>query len=357
MFISILAAVVVLGFLIVVHELGHFVVAKRLGVRVLRFSIGFGPRLVGWKSGDTEYALSAIPFGGYVKMEGEDSDSELDEATKEVSFSHQRVSRRFAIVFAGPGTNIFFAFVIFCVTFVAFGVRTPSEHAKVGALSPDMPAVEAGVAAGDIIRSVDDRAVATWDELSQAIRNSGGRTLTLAIDRAGTPQQVTVTPKEITDKNIFGEDLGTKTYVIGIERGVDVQSVGPVEAVTLAAQQTWMWTETITLGLIKMIAGRIPTRDIGGPIEIVRQAGRQAALGIEYLLMFMAVISLNLGILNLLPIPVLDGGHLFFFAVEALIGRPIEVRYRELAQQVGLFVLIALMLFAFYNDIARVLQG
>ncbi|HVN86368.1 MAG TPA: RIP metalloprotease RseP [Candidatus Binatia bacterium] len=354
---SIAAAVVVLGFLIVVHELGHFLVAKRVGVRVLRFSIGFGPRLFGWRSGETEYALSAVPFGGYVKMEGEDSDADLDEATKRVSFAHQPVSRRFAIVFAGPGTNIFFAFVIFCVTFIAFGVRIPSDQAKVGGLSPNMPAAAAGLQPGDLVLSVDSQAVNTWDELSQTIRKSGGRTLTLKIQRDGDVREMTVTPKEVPNKSIFGEDLGTSIYLIGIEPGLEVKNVGVLESVGIAAEQTVTWAATITMGLIKMVTGKIPSHEIGGPIEIVRQAGKQAALGIEFLLMFTAVISLNLGILNLLPIPVLDGGHLFFFAIEGVLGRPIELRYRELAQQVGLFVLIALMLFAFYNDIARVLQG
>jgi len=354
---SIVAAIVVLGVLILVHELGHFLVAKRVGVRVLRFSIGFGPKLFGWKSGETEYQLSAIPLGGYVKMEGEDSDADIDEETKKVSFSHQPVLRRFAIVFAGPATNLLFAFLVFCVTFIAFGVRTPSDQAKVGGLSPDMPAAAAGLQVDDIIRSVDGQPVHSWEELSHAIRQSGGRTLKLMIDRAGAEREVTVTPKEVANKSIFGEDLHTKTYLIGIEPGLDVEHVGPLRAVGIAAQQTVVWTETIALGLVKMVAGKIPTREIGGPIEIVRQAGRQAAMGLEYLLMFTAVISLNLGILNLLPIPVLDGGHLFFFAVEGLLGRPVELRYRELAQQVGLVVLIALMLFAFYNDIARVLQG
>lgn len=354
---SIAAAIVVLGFLIVVHELGHFLVAKRVGVRVLRFSIGFGPRLFGWKSGDTEYALSAIPFGGYVKMEGEDGDADLDEATKQVSFAHQRVSRRFAIVFAGPGTNIFFAFVIFCITFIAFGVRVPSDQAKVGGLSPNMPAAAAGLEANDVVLSVDGQAVHTWEELSQTIRQSGGKTLTLKLQRDGAIRELTVTPKEVENKSIFGEELGTKTYLIGIEPGLDVKDVGAIEAVGIAAEQTVTWAATISMGLLKMVTGKIPSREIGGPIEIVRQAGKQAALGVEFLLMFAAVISLNLGILNLLPIPVLDGGHLFFFLIEGLLGRPIELRYRELAQQVGLFVLIALMLFAFYNDIARVLQG
>ena len=354
---SILAAILVLGVLILVHELGHFLVAKRVGVRVLRFSIGFGPKIFGWKSGETEYQLSAIPLGGYVKMEGEDSDEELDEEAKKVSFSHQPVLRRFAIVFAGPFTNLFFAFLIFCVTFIAFGVRIPSEQAKVGALSPDMPAAAAGLEAGDIVRAVDGQAIHSWEDLSHAIRQSGGRSLELKIERQGSERELTVKPKEVENKSIFGEDLHSKTYLIGIEPGFEVKEVGPIRAIGIAAEQTAVWTETITLGLVKMVAGKIPTREIGGPIEIVRQAGRQAAMGLEYLLMFTAVISLNLGILNLLPIPVLDGGHLFFFAVEGLLGRPVELRYREFAQQVGLFVLIALMLFAFYNDIARVLQG
>ncbi len=354
---SIVAAVVVLGVLILIHECGHFLVAKRVGVKVLKFSLGFGPKLAGFQRDDTEYVVSAIPFGGFVKMVGEDPDEEISEADKAVSFSHQSIPKRSAIVLAGPGTNIVGAFVLFCIVFIAYGVRVPSEQAKVGGLSDGMPAAAAGLETGDVIRSVDGVSVKTWDDLSKAIRGSGGKSLTLSVDRNGKTVEMQVAPKEVQDKTIFGETLKTETYVIGIERALDVEHVGPGSAVLMAAQQTWAWTSTIGVGLYKMVTGSIPARDIGGPLEIARQAGKQADLGLEYLLMYMAVISLNLGLLNLLPIPILDGGHLLFFGIEAVLRRPLDMRHRELAQQAGLFILLGIMAFAFYNDILRVVHG
>lgn len=354
---SVVAAVVVLGFLILIHECGHFFVAKRMGVKVLKFSIGFGPRLLGTKSGDTEYVISAVPFGGFVKMVGEDPEEEIAEADRDVAFPSKSIGARAAIVLAGPGTNIVGAFLLFSLVFIAFGVRMPSEEAKVGGLSPNMPAATAGLKPGDVIKSVDGVSIATWDEMAKVIRSSGGQTLNLEVERDGQRLELQVTPKEVVDKTLFGEELDTKSFVIGIERGFDVKNVDAGQAVWMAAQQTWGWTETIVVGLYKMVSGSIPAKDIGGPLEIARQAGKQADQGIEYLLMYMAVISLNLGLLNLLPIPILDGGHLLFLGIEAVMRRPLEMRHRELAQQAGLFILLGLMAFAFYNDILRVVGG
>jgi regulator of sigma E protease len=168
--------------------------------------------------------------------------------------------------------------------------------------------------------------------------------------------QVEVTPQAKDDKSIYGETLGT-VYVIGIERGFDQDHVNPIVAIGMGAKQTAWWVTTLLVSVGKMFQGKIPAKDIGGPILIVQAAGQQARLGLENLLHFMAVISVNLGVLNLLPIPVLDGGHLFFFAIEAVLRRPLDIRHREIAQQVGLVLLISLMAFAFYNDIARVVQG
>ena len=354
---SVLAAVVVLGVLILIHECGHFFVAKRVGVKVLKFSLGFGPKLAGVKKGDTEYVVSAIPFGGFIKMVGEDPEEDVSDADKEVSFGNQSILSRAAIVVAGPGTNIVGAFILFCIVFISYGVRTPSDEAKVGGLSDGMPAATSGIEPGDVVRSVDGAPVTTWDDLSKLIRSSGGKQLELVVDRGEVERKFEITPKAIDDKTMFGEALGTKTYVIGIERGLDVQVVGPGSAVVMAAQQTWAWTATIAVGLYKMVTGSIPAQDIGGPLEIARQAGKQANLGLEYLLMFMAVISLNLGLLNLLPIPILDGGHLLFLSIEAVLRRPLDLRHREIAQQAGLFILLGIMAFAFYNDILRVVHG
>jgi regulator of sigma E protease len=354
---STVAAIVVLGFLILIHECGHFFVAKRMGVKVLKFSIGFGPRLLGTKSGETEYVLSAIPFGGFVKMVGEDPDEEIAEADREVAFPSKSLAARAAIVLAGPSTNIVGAFLLFSLVFIAYGVPMPSEEAKVGGLSEGMPAASSGLKLNDTIKAVDGVAVSNWIQLTQAIRSSGGQTLKLDVERDGQPIELQITPKEIVDKTIFNEELPTKTFVIGVEPVSEVKSVDPGQAVWLAAQQTWIWTETIVVGLYKMATGSIPAKEIGGPLEIARQAGKQAAQGLERLLMFTAVISLNLGLLNLLPIPILDGGHLLFIGIEAVMRRPLELRHRELAQQAGLFILLGLMAFAFYNDILRVVGG
>ena len=352
---SFVAAIVVLGFLIIFHEFGHFLVAKRLGVGVMKFSIGFGPKVIGRKVGATEYVVSAIPLGGFVKMVGEDPEEELSEADREISFHHKSVGRRALIVLAGPFANLFFAFLAFSLVFAIYGTRLPSETAKVGDVMEGMPAAQAGLRKGDVVAAVNGTVVDKWDRLSELIRASGGSQLKLTVNRDGAPLDIQVTPTAKPDKNMFGEVVGN-AYLIGIERGFDQQDVNPIMAVGMGAQQTGWWVKTLLISVGKMFQGKIPAKDIGGPILIVQAAGQQARLGIEYLLNFMAVISVNLGVLNLLPIPVLDGGHLFFFAIEAILRRPLDIRHREIAQQIGLVLLICMMAFAFYNDIARVVR-
>jgi len=349
------AAIVVLGFLIVAHEFGHFVVAKRSGVGVLKFSVGFGPKVLGRVVNGTEYLLSAIPLGGYVKMVGEDPEAE-ETVDPKISFSHQPVWKRAAIVVAGPVFNLLLAFVAFSLVFMAYGARIPSEVAKVGGVMDGMPAAKAGIQSGDVVISVDGKPIATWEELSGAIRGSDGHEVDLGLQRGDQTLHVKLAPEAKPDKDIFGEVVGT-AYVIGIERGLEEQDVGPVDAVKMGAQQTIWWIETLIMSLVKILQGKIPARDIGGPILIVQAAGQQAQVGLESLLRFMAVISINLGILNLLPIPILDGGHLLFLGVEVVMRRPLDMRHREIAQQVGLVILLGLMAFAFYNDILRVIQG
>jgi len=353
---SIVAAIIVLGFLILFHELGHFIVAKRSGVGVLKFSIGFGPTILGRKIGDTEYAISAIPLGGFVKMVGEDPEEEVSPADRQISFQAQPLWKRMAIVLAGPTFNLLFAFIAFTLVFTFYGARVPSEVAKVGGVMEKMPAATAGLKSDDVITAVDGQGIEKWDQLSEAIRASGGKTVNLSVKRGDEILQIQITPEEKDDKSIFGETIG-KAYVIGIERGLDQEVVGPITAVGMGAKQTVWWIQTLIMSVVKMVQGRIPAKDIGGPILIVQAAGQQARMGLEYLLHFMAVISVNLGVLNLLPIPILDGGHFLFFAIEAVLRKPLDIRHREIAQQVGLVLLICLMAFAFYNDIARVLQG
>ena len=349
---SIVPATIVLGFLIIFHELGHFLVAKRVGVSVLKFSVGFGPKLFGRKFGETEYVVSAIPLGGFVKMVGEDPDEVLTPEELAVSFQGKSLWQRTAIVLAGPMANLLLSFVLFSLVFGIYGARTPSDAARVGGVAAGDPAAAAGLQAGDVISKVDGVTVESWDKLSETIRGSGGRTLMLSVDRGGEILEIPVTPKAKADRTLLGETVGN-AYFIGIERGFDQEQVGWFDAIGYGASQTFWWIKTLTMSIVKMIQGRIPADQIGGPILIVQQAGEQARQGFESLINFMAVISINLGVLNLLPIPVLDGGHLFFFMIEGVLRRPLASRHREIAQQVGLVVLITLMAFAFYNDIAR----
>jgi regulator of sigma E protease len=354
---SIIVAIVILGTLIFVHELGHFLVAKWSGVMVTRFSLGFGPRLLRWQRGDTEYAISAVPLGGYVKMLGEDPEEDVSGYDAARSFGAQLLRKRAAIVVAGPFMNLVTAFVAFTVVFAVFGASTPSEQPTIGGVMDGAPAAMAGLRAGDTVLAIDGKPVSTWEELAETVRGSGGRPVTLKVRREdSTHTKVVVTPEERPERSAFGEEIG-KAYLIGIERSFETAPVSVLSAIGLGAYQTYFWTKMTLLSIVKIFQGVVSARDLGGPILIVQAAGKQAELGIEYLLRFLGLISVNLGVLNLLPIPVLDGGHLLFFSFEAVRGRPLAMRHREMAQQVGLFLLLALMVFVFYNDISRLVTG
>jgi len=352
---TLLSFVVALGVLVFVHELGHFAVAKKVGVLVERFSIGFGPVLLARRKGETEYAVSAVPMGGYVKMLGEEDEEEARD-NPERAFSTQSVGRRAAIVFAGPAMNFVFAFVVYALLFAAVGVELPSNEPRVGGVSSGLPAARAGLQPGDRIVAVDGRPIATWEELSKTILASKGAHLRLTLEREGARFPIEITPELQQNRTIFGEPAG-EVYRIGIEASHEWQHVGPLSAVAMAGEQTWSASLVVGKGLALMLQGRVPLRELGGPIAIARAAGQQAKAGARYFLSMLAFLSVNLAILNLLPIPALDGGHLAFFAVEGLLRRPLQARHREIAQQVGLLLLITLMVFVFYNDIHRLVQG
>jgi regulator of sigma E protease len=349
---SILAAVVGLGVLIVFHEFGHFLLAKLSGVGVLTFSVGFGPKLWVKKKGETEYALSAFPLGGYVKMVGEDPEEEVKAVDLERSFAHKSLLKRTAIVAAGPGFNLLLAVFLLMVVFLFYGVPVLSN--LVGAVEPDSPAAQAGIEKGDRIVAVDGQAVTAWDDLSSAIKQSGGQPLALRVQRSGEEVAMTVQPRKREVKNIFGELK--EDWMIGIGSQVSIEKSDPGLAVSKAFIQTYEYSKLTLIGLYKMVTREVSPRNLGGPILIAQMAGQQAQEGIGSFLAFLAVLSINLGVLNLLPVPVLDGGHLFFFAVEAIIGRPVSLKYREKAQQVGIFLLLLLMIFAFANDIFRLFE-
>ena len=346
---SIVAAVIGLGVLIVFHEFGHFLFAKLFGVGVLTFSVGFGPKLWVKKKGETEYALSAFPLGGYVKMVGEDPDEEVQQADVEKSFAHKGLLQRMAIVAAGPGFNLLLAVFLLMIVFIFYGV--PVLSTQVGAVEPGSPADRAGIKKGDRIVAVNGQPVAEWEELSKQIKESQGSPLNLSIRRDSQDVAVTVQPTKRESRTIFGEKKDE--WMIGIGSHVSIEKGNPGLAIVKAVQQTYDYAKLTLVALYKMISGEVSPRNLGGPILIAQMAGQQAQEGLGSFLGFVAILSINLGVLNLLPIPVLDGGHLLFFIVEALIGRPVAVRHREVAQQVGIFLLMLLMIYAFYNDIAR----
>lgn len=346
---SIGSAVVGLGLLIVFHEFGHFLIAKLSGVGVVTFSVGFGPKLFVRKKGETEYALSAFPLGGYVKMIGEDPDEEVSQADRERSFAHKSLFKRCAIVFAGPGFNLMLAVLLLMVVFVFYGV--PVMSTLVSGVEKGSPAEQAGVAKGDRIVAIDGKAVTEWEELSQTIKGSQGKPVNLEIRRGSETVKVAVQPTKKEGRSVFGERKDD--WMIGIGSQGTIEKGKPGLAIGRAFTQTWDYIKITLLAFYKMITGDVSPKNIGGPILIAQMAGQQAQEGVGNFLHFLAVLSINLGVLNLLPVPVLDGGHLLFFLVEAVIRKPVSVRVREMAQQVGICLLALLMVYAFYNDIVR----
>ncbi len=346
---SIIAAVLGLGVLIVFHEFGHFLLAKLSGVGVLTFSIGFGPKLWVMKRGETEYALSAFPLGGYVKMVGEDPDEEVSPADIERSFAHKSLLKRIAIVVAGPGFNLLLAVLLLVVVYTFYGV--PVMSTQISGVEKGSPAEKAGLVKDDRIVAIDGKAVKEWDELSGTIKASGGKVLSLQVRRGADTVNVTVQPNRKEGRNVFGERKDD--WLIGISSRVTIQKGNAGLALVRAFYQTYDYSKLTLMAFYKMLLGDVSPRNIGGPIMIAQMAGQQAQEGFGSFLAFLAVLSINLGVLNLLPVPVLDGGHLLFFIVEAVIRKPVALRYREMAQQVGICLLALLMVYAFYNDIVR----
>ena len=355
---TIISFVIVLGLLIFVHEFGHFIVAKLFNVKVLKFSLGFGPKLVGRRIGETEYQVSAFPLGGYVNMLGENPGDQTEPDEQERSFAAKPVWQRFLIVFAGPFFNLAFAVLLFFLIFAAVGLPQPVPGTKIGEIAPGSPAAEAGLVQGDSIIAINGVATQDWEDVSRLIRDSEGRPVELDVRRNGEVINVVALPEKQEVTNIFGEVVGQR-YMLGVTRSSEVQyqSISLLTALGAGLEQTWSLIWLTLVAIVKMFQQIIPASELGGPILIAQLAGQQMEVGWINFIYFIALISINLGILNLLPIPVLDGGHLVFFTVEAITRRPVSMKVREMAQQVGLFLLIALMFFVFYNDIMRLFNS
>lgn len=352
---TLITTIIVLGILIFVHELGHFLVAKWAGVKVIRFSLGFGPKLIAVTRGETEYCISAIPLGGYVKMLGEEPGEELSEEEQSRSFATQPVLKRIAIVLAGPLSNFVLAVILFAMVNAISGIHLPST--EIGAVNPGSPAEKAALMAGDKVVSINGREVTTWDELSGTIEEFGSRPLTLKVERGAEVLSVEVTPTVSQVKNLFGETVTRPLVGITSSGKFLVKKVNPVMAGYYSLVQTWKLSKIFVLTVVKLIEGVVSIKTLGGPILIGQMVGEQVREGFISLINFIALISVNLAVLNLLPIPVLDGGHILFFTLEGILRRPIALRKIEMAQKVGMVMLLVLMVFVFYNDIMRLLPG
>ena len=477
MLVSIVSAVAIFATLIIIHEAGHFAMAKKLGVRVLRFSVGYPPRIWGIRRGETDYAIGATPLGGYVKMLGDEvaeepSSGTIENYLKELqldlqgaarktgwlartgekgdeglraiaaelygptrnnggnamrrtgtddlaapnapvaevadtaraivvlgrepkadeaillreianagtvklaveqlaankpsaliriyqarAFPSQPLAKRIAIVLAGPLSNIIFAPLL--LTFV-FMTGVPMTLPVIGTVKPDLPGYSAGLRSGDDIFEVNGTEVDTFDELSEAVKGSDGQPLELKVRRLVSGKlstvDIRVTPKRMEQSSILGIKAGT--WVMGVTpRGDEtMRRFGLSSAFQQSMRQTGHLTVSLFVGIGRIIDGATPARQaLGGPIMIAQLAGREARQGFAYVGMFMVMLSLELGIINLLPVPLLDGGHLLFFVIEGFRGKPLKLRHREIAMEVGLFLLVILMAFVILNDISRIL--
>jgi len=353
----VLPFLVVLGVLIFFHELGHFLVAKYFGIAILKFSLGFGPKLLGKKIGETEYLISAIPLGGYVKMLGENDDEEEDPIPPEdkgKSFSHKPAIQRIAVVGAGPVFNLLLALLIFCASFGFTGMQVLTT--EIGQVREGSPADKAGLKKGDLIVSVDDMDTDTWPQLKEFVQDNQGEPIKITLLRNGQPLTVTIIPEMSVVKNIFGEEI--KTPLLGVVSAGSFKEIklGFLGALKEGFLKTWEIIKLTCLTVVKLFQGIVSIKTLGGPILIGQMTGQLAEQSWSYLIPFTAVISINLGILNLLPVPILDGGFIVFLLIELIIGRPLNVKKREFAQKLGIGLLILLMIVVIYNDISRILQ-
>lgn len=358
-------AIVLLGVLIFVHELGHFIFAKLLKVKVLKFSLGFGPKLIGFSSGGTQYQISALPLGGYVKMLGEEPGEELKAEERAFSFSGQPVWKRAVIAVAGPSFNVLLAYMIFfSVLSSGLPVNIPKLEnmaPKLGLIMSGSPAERAGLKAGDEVTEIDGKPVVTWFEMVNYISSSPEKKVTITFKRNSQVLTTTVIPDKVTEKTPEGAEITIGR--IGVQKagnGLPFYSVtagNPVSAVFKAVEATYRWCYFILDTIVQLITGTISKKTIGGPIAIVQESGKAAALGLFSYLMFMAIISANLAILNLLPIPILDGGHLLFLSIEGIRGKPLQEQTQAILQRIGLAILLFIMVFALQNDIMRLIRG
>jgi regulator of sigma E protease len=348
------------------HELGHFLVARWCGVRVLTFSVGFGPEIVGFNDRyGTRWKLSWVPLGGYVKFFGDDNAASvpdevaianMTEAEKRESFVHQPVGRRAAIVAAGPIANFILAIAIFGTIFAFYGRQTTT--ARVDTVLPESAAAAAGLKPGDVVLAIDGRTIESFSDMQRVVSANAGRTLTFQINRGGAPMTLTATPALKQSKDSFGNS--TCQAVLGVSRSmapgdVKTEHVNPMAAVWLGTKETWFIIHRTFSYIGGLFTGRECADQLGGPIRIAQISGQVATLGFMPVLHLAAMLSVSIGLLNLFPVPLLDGGHLMFYLVEATRGRPLSAKAQEIGFRIGFAIVVMLMIFTVFNDTIQLL--
>jgi regulator of sigma E protease len=357
----------VLTIVVFFHELGHFLVARWAGVKVLTFSVGFGPELFGFNDRHgTRWKLSAVPLGGYVKFLGDESEAStpstsglatMSEDDRRVSFHHKPVAARAVIVAAGPIANFLLAIVIFAGLFAFLG--KPSANARVDTVQADSAAAKAGIQSGDIVIAIDGTAIQSFADMQRIVSTKADQALSIDIKRGDTNLTIRATPTLREVKDNFGNTH--RIGVLGITRANAPEDatntrVDPITALGLGVKETWFVVDRTLAYIGGVFAGREAADQIGGPIRIAQISGQVSTIGLAALIHLAAVLSVSIGLLNLFPVPLLDGGHLLYYALEAVRGRPLSERAQEMGFRVGLALVLMLMIFATYNDILHIFR-
>ena len=354
----------VLSLVVFFHELGHFLVARWCGVRVLVFSIGFGPELLGFNDRHgTRWKISAVPLGGFVKFFGDENaasvpDSEqfaaMNAEERADSFMFQPLAKRAAIVVAGPLANFVLAILIFAGVFVLYGKQTMS--ARVDTVQAGSAAAAAGFEPGDLVVAIDGHPIDSFSDMQRIVSTSAGETLSVTVEHDGAQRVLKATPalKEVKDNFGNVQRIG----ILGITRSMAAEDlklhpVAPPQAVWMALQETWSVIERTLSYIVGVLSGREAASQLGGPIRIAQMSGQVASFGFIPLIQLAAVLSVSIGLLNLFPIPLLDGGHLLFYVIEGVRGRPLSERAQEVGFRIGLAIVLMLMIFATFNDIVH----
>lgn len=337
--ITILSTIFVIGLLVLVHELGHFIVAKAVGMKVHEFALGFGPKLISKRYGDTLYSLRSVPLGGFNKIAGMDPDEEQDE----YSFGSKPIWARMLVIVAGPLMNFALPVILFVIIALSAGIDTPSDTPLIGTVLPNRPAAHAGLLAGDRLIAVNGVQIESWKQFVSIIQKSARKQLILSYQRDNQRHDLAITPDF---------DVNGNRGIIGVAPLITTYHPGPVEAVGISVKQVYFLLSNMVTTIGQMISGKAPA-DLAGPLGVAQMAGQVALLGFLPLLQFAAILSINLGLINLLPVPVLDGGHIVTLAVEGIRRKPLSAKKQQAIQFIGFALLMLLLLLATFKDLTR----